>query len=152
MLPINETIPDEVRHGCLIHASIQDCFQAITTTDGWNSWFTSKIFIDLKIGGVLMFEWKNWGADHFSGGDHGSILDIKENEMLSFTWHPDQPDYATRVDLTLENASDGTVIRVSEQGFRDSPEGLHAMLQCAAGWGEALTYLKMYLEHGLQPK
>jgi len=99
-----------------------------------------------------MFEWKDWSADHFSGGDHGCILDIKENEMLSFTWHPDQPDYTTRVDLTLEEASDGTVIRVCEQGFRDSPEGLHAMLQCAAGWGEALTYLKMYLEHGFQPK
>jgi len=97
-----------------------------------------------------MFEWKDWGADHFSGGDHGIILEFKENELLSFTWHPDQPDYATRVDLRLEETSEGIVIRTCEQGFRDSPEGLYAMLQSAAGWGEAVTYLKIYLEQGLQ--
>jgi hypothetical protein len=71
MLPIHETIPAEVRHGCLILASRKDCFQGLTTIAGWNSWFTSNAFIDLKIGGALMFEWKDRGADNFSGGTMG---------------------------------------------------------------------------------
>jgi hypothetical protein len=29
------------------------------------------------------------------------------------------------------------------------PEAVYATLTTAAGWGEALTLLKMYLEHGI---
>lgn len=149
MLPDNESIPYEVRHSCLINSPRKDCFSAITTPEGWSAWFTTNIFIDLKIGGVIIFEWKDWGPDHFSGGDHGIIIDIQPDMALSFTWHPDQPSYVTRVDLRLEDAPGGCIVRVSEQGFQDSPEGMHAILQSASGWGEALTKLKMYLEHGL---
>lgn len=73
-----------------------------------------------------------------------------KNEVLSFTWHPDQPDYAIRVNLIIQEISDGCIVRVCENGFRDSLEGMHAKLQSAIGWGEALTYLKVYLERGLQ--
>ncbi len=33
--------------------------------------------------------------------------------------------------------------------YPNSPEGRGNMLDCASGWGEALTLLKFYLEHGI---
>jgi len=146
----DDTIPDEIRHAVLIRASRQECHKVLTTAEGWNSWFTTSMFIDLKVGGVMVFEWKNWGADNLSTGDHGVIVDLEEGKKLSFTWHPDKPDHATRVDLSLEDAPEGCIVRVCEHGFMDNPEGMHAMLQSAVGWGEALTLLKMYLEHGIR--
>ena len=150
LLDSENTICEEIRHSCLIRANRQACFRTLTTAEGWNAWFTASMFLDLKPGGVIIFEWKDWGANNFSGGDHGAILEVKEGQQLSFTWHPDRPDYATRVDITLEDAPDGCLVHVSEFGFSDDDEGLHSMLQSAAGWGEALTLLTMYLEHGLK--
>jgi hypothetical protein len=31
-----------------------------------------------------------------------------------------------------------------------APDGLRAMLDCSAGWGEALTLWKYYVEHGIR--
>ena len=110
----DDTIPDEIRHAVLIRSSRQECYRILTTAEGWNSWFTTSMFIDLKVGGVLVFEWKNWGADNLSTGDHGVIVDLEEGKKLSFTWHPDKPDHATRVDLSLEDNPEGCVVRVCE--------------------------------------
>ena len=55
----------------------------------------------------------------------------------------------TRVELNLEASGDGTIVRVKEDGYPNSEAGLAACLDCAAGWGEAMTLLKFYLEHGL---
>lgn len=147
-LSADEIIPDEIRHACLVRASRMDCFRMLTTVEGWNAWFTTGMHLDLKPGGVIIFEWKDWGVDHFSGGDHGILIDIREGRGLTFSWHPDRPDYATRVDLDLEDYNGDCIIRVRESGFKNDELGLHSMLNSASGWGEALTLFKMYMEHG----
>ena len=43
----------------------------------------------------------------------------------------------------------GTVVTVTESGHTASPKDLEALVECASGWGEALTLLKVYLEHGI---
>ncbi len=45
---------------------------------------------------------------------------------------------------------EGTVVSVKEHGYQDSTEGHVRCLECATGWGEALTLLKFYVEHGLR--
>ncbi len=150
LLELELTIPEEIRHSVFIRRTPALCYAALTTPEGWNGWFTTSMFIDLKLGGVMIFEWDDWGADHISTGDHGVIIKLVPDRSFSFTWHPDSREYTTKVDITLEVATDGCVVRVVEQGFRDSPEGMHAMLQSAVGWGEALTLFKMYMEHGIR--
>ena len=51
--------------------------------------------------------------------------------------------------MVFEKVAEGTVIRLREYGYHDTPSGIKAMLECAAGWGEALTLLKYYVEHNL---
>jgi hypothetical protein len=62
----------------------------------------------------------------------------------------DRTSYATTVEIDFESAESGTIIRLREYGYQDTPSGLRAMLNCAAGWGEALTVWKFYVEHGIR--
>lgn len=149
-LPEDQTILEEIRHAVWIHRSPDDVFSVFTSHEGWNAWFTEDISLDPQPGGRIIFQWKDWGADHISTSDHGRVIEALPAELFSFTWHPDRPDYATIVEFTLEGEDDGTLMRVCERGFASTPEGLHAMVQSAAGWGEALTLLKMYLEHDIR--
>jgi hypothetical protein len=66
-----------------------------------------------------------------------------------FQWFPDLPDYATTVEINFVPAEGGTIIRLHEYGYADTASGRTALISCAAGWGEALTLLKIYMEHGL---
>ena len=54
------------------------------------------------------------------------------------------------IDLTEMPGGEGTAVRLIETGYPDTPGGLAALLNCAAGWGEALTLLKFWLEHGVR--
>lgn len=142
-------IPEEINYAVLIRCDRSRVFQTLTTAEGWNAWFTTDSSLDAQVGGRIIWQWKEWGADRVSTGDHGQILELERDHRLVFSWHPDRPDYATRVEMVLEDAADGCVLRVRETDFEDSPSGLHVMIQCAAAWGEALTLLKLYLEHGI---
>ena len=57
-----------------------------------------------------------------------------------------QPDVA----IDFEPVPEGTLIRLRESGYQATPSGLRAMLNCSAGWGEALTLWKFFIEHGLR--
>ena len=46
----------------------------------------------------------------------------------------------------------GTIVRLREAGYYNTPSGIRSMVECAAGWGEALTLLKFYVEHGISIK
>jgi len=145
-------IPEEISHAVVIHCSRSRVYQTLTTAEGWNAWFTVDSSFDARVGGRIIWQWKDWGADRLSTGDHGQILELEQDRRLVFSWHPDRLDYTTRVEIVLEDIADGCVLRVRETGFEDSPSGLHAIIQCATGWGEALTLLKVYLEHGISCK
>lgn len=51
---------------------------------------------------------------------------------------------------SFEDADEGTVIRLREHGYPDTPEGISGLMDCATGLGEALTLLKFYVEHGVR--
>ena len=53
------------------------------------------------------------------------------------------------VAFTLEPLGSGTLVKLTESGYSASERDAKAHVGCAVGWGEALTLLKFYLEHGL---
>ena len=44
----------------------------------------------------------------------------------------------------------GTLVRLTERGFRDTPAGRRRQLDGAAGRGEALALCKIWVEHGVR--
>ena len=42
------------------------------------------------------------------------------------------------------------MVRLYEHGYPGTQEGMAGFVNCATGWGEALTLLEFYVEHGLR--
>jgi uncharacterized protein YndB with AHSA1/START domain len=142
-------IDDEIRHATLVRATSERVYDAITTAECLDGWFTAGATVDARPGGEIIFRWQGFGPDNVVGEDGGPVLEARRPERFVFQWRPDNPSYTTTVEIDFQPAEDGTVIRLREHGYHDTPGGLRAMLNCAAGWGEALTLWKYYVEHGV---
>jgi len=138
-----------VRAATLVRAASESIYAALTTAAGLDAWFTQGAQVDARPGGFIRFRWENWGPDRVNAEDGGPVLVAEPGRRFVFQWHPDLPDYATTVEIELIPEDNGTIIRLSEHGFQDTASGRAALMNCAVGWGEALTLLKFYCEHGL---
>jgi len=138
-----------IRHSTLIRANPKKVYDALTTSEGLDAWFTCGAKVDARPGGEIQFRWVDWGAERISAQDGGPVLEAIPPSRFVFQWHPDTPEYSTMVEINLTLGEGGTIISLCETGFADTPAGLAAMVNCATGWGEALTLLKFYLEYGL---
>ena len=118
----------------------------ITSAAGWDAFFTTGTTIDLKSGGDCTFRWKDWGPDFYTLAAPGRVVSVERPRKFAFQWGSDP---ATTITFNLSAAPGGTVIRLTEDGYVDTPEGRRSILECASGWGEALTLLKFYIEHGI---
>jgi uncharacterized protein YndB with AHSA1/START domain len=139
----------ELNHSTLIRADALRVYQALTTSKGLDAWFTTGASVDAHPGGEIHFRWVNWGPERISTEDRGPVLEAIPGSRFVFQWHPDLPVYATTVEINLTPIDGGTIVSLREHGFADTDSGIAALGNCAAGWGEALTLLKFYLEHGL---
>jgi uncharacterized protein YndB with AHSA1/START domain len=147
--PSGETLPP-IEHAVYIRTSRERVYDAFTTARGLDGWFTSGAVVDARPGGEIRFQWMDWGPDHVAGTDGGPVLEARRPERFVFQWQPDNPSYATTVEVHFEAVEGGTVVRLCEHGYPDTASGQKAALGCATGWGEALTLLKFYVEHGLR--
>lgn len=147
---MRQLIPETIEHATFIAAPPETVFDAIATSDGLDAWFTTGAIVDARPNGRILFRWKDWGPDHVTGEDGGPVLEAQRPTRFTFQWRPDRPSYATTVEIDFEARAGGTVLRLREHGYEDTPSGRRKMLECACGWGEALTLLKFYVEHGIR--
>ncbi len=139
----------EIRHSTFIRAEPQRVYNALTTPEGLDAWFTTGASVEARVGGEIVFRWKDWGPDHINDEDGGPVLEAVNPRRFVFQWHPDLPEYATTVEINITPVDGGTIISLRENGFADTPSARTALMNCATGWGEALTLLKFYLEYGV---
>ena len=66
-----------------------------------------------------------------------------------YEWPGHEEGTVTTVEIILEEGEGGTLLRLREYGFIDSHAGRKHMVGNASGWGEALTLVKIWLEHGI---
>lgn len=137
-----------IEHAVFIRAPAERAYDALTTTEGISSWFTAEASVDLRPGGALVWRWKEWGPDRVTVEAHSVVREADRPRRFVFE-HDSPNERRTLVEVTFEPRDDGTVVRLRETGFTDSPRGRRGCLECATGWGEALTLLKFWVEHGL---
>jgi hypothetical protein len=53
------------------------------------------------------------------------------------------------VSFKLIDYKNGTLVQLDEIGYVNTEHDIVACIDCAIGWGEALTLLKIYLEYGI---
>ncbi len=141
-----KTFETPITHKVLIRADQHTVFDAMTTAQGLDKWFTHGSSVDRKPGGMLVFRWKDWGPDKHTGEAQCPIVDVEVPKKFVFKWWE---DHYTTVEIYFEEVDEGTLVRLKEYGYEDSKEGHRRLIECATGWGEALTLLKFYCEHGV---
>jgi uncharacterized protein YndB with AHSA1/START domain len=135
-----------IRQKTLIKASRDRVFRAIATGEGLDEWFTKGSSVDKFEGGDIKFVWRNWGPDNVNAEAGGPVLEYRKPEKFVFQWWATKP---STVEIELEEVEEGTLVKLKEYGYENSKEGIDRCLECATGWGEALTLMKFYLEHGV---
>jgi uncharacterized protein YndB with AHSA1/START domain len=118
----------------------------MTTADGLDGWFTRGSEVDRRPGGKIVFRWVDWGPDKVTATSECPVLEADVPNRFVFKWWE---DHYTTVELDFEEVEGGTLVSVREHGYEDSEKGHRRCLECATGWGEALTLLKFYVEHGI---
>lgn len=137
----------EVEQLTYINVPPERVYQTLTTGEGWDAWFTDGTTVDPKPGGTIRFRWKNFGAGRWTIEDGGPVLAVEPNRKFVFQWH--SGSVPTTISVELEKRGPGTFLRLTESGYPPTPEDLKTCVGSAAGWGEAMTLLKFYLEHGV---
>lgn len=139
----------EINHSIYIKADQEKIYNILTTSKGWNSWFTDNTSLELHPDGTgeIRLRWSEFGSNNENIEDGGKILEAIPNESFTFQWSPGERK--TTVSFTLKPYKDGTLAALNETGYSDAENDLAACIGCAVGWGEALTLLKIYVEHGI---
>jgi uncharacterized protein YndB with AHSA1/START domain len=143
------TIEEPITHRTVIAAPAERVYDAFATADGLDGWFTSGAEVDARPGGMIKFRWRDWGPQRLTCEDGGAVLAAHRPSHFIFQWQPGGPGFTTTVELTFERVAVGTIVSVRETGYPDTPDGRRALLDCAAGWGEALTLCRFFLERGV---
>jgi uncharacterized protein YndB with AHSA1/START domain len=146
-----EVLASRVQHSVIVRSEPERVYDAMTTAADLDGWFTKGSKVDARAGGHVRFRWENWGVDRYTGEDGGPVLEAVRPDRFVFQWHTEgSPDHVTTVSMNFEPHPEGTVVRLVEEGFTDTPIGRQRLLENATGWGEALTLLKFYVEHGVR--
>jgi uncharacterized protein YndB with AHSA1/START domain len=156
-----------IRWMTYMNVAVDRVFATLTTAEGWDAWFTRGATLEPRVGGHITLRWTDaerihdrvtlWGPVHTGLEIGGPVVAIEPAARFAFEWttagHP------TTVDFRLEPRADGTIVTITESGYTEadlSPSGIAGSIDnrspfamCASGWGEALTLLKFYLEHGV---
>jgi uncharacterized protein YndB with AHSA1/START domain len=146
---MQELISDEIIYETFIRSTPEQVYAALATSHGLDAWFTTDASVDPRPGGYIHFKWVDWGPEKISAEDGGLVIAASPPEKFVFQWQPDNPTYFTTVEINILPREGGSIVKLREYGYQNTPTGLRSMLNCACGWGEALTLMKFYLEHGL---
>jgi uncharacterized protein YndB with AHSA1/START domain len=139
----------EIRWTTLVRAPVERVYEAFATGEGQDGWWTDGATIEAWPGGEVRFPWDAWGPDKVSAELVGKVLEVEKPERFVYEWEAG-PGFMTTVEVAFEGREDGTVVRLRESGYPTDAQGMALMLGVSAGWGEALTLMKFYVEHGLR--
>ena len=136
-----------IHHRTFINAALDEVYEAIATGAGWDAWFTQGTTVDARPGGTIHFRFQDFGPDHITLEDGGTVLEAIPGEKFVYQWTPGES--TTTISFELTKLGEGTLVSLMESGYKQTDTDLKAYADCAVGWGEALTLLKYYLEHGV---
>lgn len=144
-----EKIDSRIHFKTEIKATPEVIYRLIATSAGWDEWFTRGMVFNLEKNGECLFSWKNWGPDRIAESERAVVRDFTQNKTLKFDWNYFLEGGPTTVEISLEARAGSTVVEVIQNGFPNSKPGLQMFTQCSVGWAEAMTLLKVYVEHGI---
>ena len=131
-----------------IDKEVKDVWKVIFNENGWDSWFTDGMKVELFEGGKIFFRWVIEGEEVI---DRGINIAVVENRLWEFEWNEYEDGYRSRTAIKLHEAYDrGTWVEIEDRVIVLKEKDLEIAFSCAVGWGEFLTRLKLWLERGIR--
>lgn len=139
---------DSIEHTISIPAPIERVWDAITQAEQMLEWFGTRVEVDFREGGMLVFGWDD-------DVNIGRIETIRKPHEFVYRWRSYTSDISTPIDdlpstvvrFTLEETEDGTQLTMQETGFAALPPELYktSMASNSSGWTVELKELEDYL-------
>jgi uncharacterized protein YndB with AHSA1/START domain len=83
------------------------------------------------------------------------VVKVERDRQIVLRWaSAEEPDATgsreTTVTMAFEGLDDGrTLVSITEEGWRPTPQGLKSSYSNCEGWTQMLCALKVYVEHGI---
>ncbi|MGX5734708.1 SRPBCC family protein [Bosea thiooxidans] len=133
---------------------VDEVFEAVVNPDRLSHFFTTGGAKGrLETGAVV-----TWDFHDFPGAYPVRVVEVERDKRIVLHWdaaeNSAEPDAEgkrqTTVTMTFEPLEDSrTLVRISEEGWSETPEGLKASYGNCEGWTGMLCAMKVWLEHGL---
>ena len=128
---------------------VAEVFEAIVSGDTLKRYFVNGTSGDLVVGERVAWLWDDYGENTVV------VRKIVRNELIELAldskeWKKTHSEaYEVLVVFELEELEDGTMLSISEQGWKTDADGLKGSHDNCGGWTHMAMCLKAHLEHGI---
>lgn len=137
-----------IRAAAKIQADIERVWKTLFNENGWDDWFTNGMRVQLFEGGKIFFRWLIEGEEVI---DQGINLAIIPPKLWEFEWNEYEDGYRSKTTIHLHEAHDGgTWVEIEDRVLILKEKDLEIAFNCAVGWGEFITRLKLWIERGIK--
>jgi uncharacterized protein YndB with AHSA1/START domain len=150
---------DRIEKQTIVHAPRSKVWQAIADAQQFGAWFPAKLEGPFTAGKAMRGPILHPGYTHLTL--EMDVERIEPERYFSFRWHPDavdpKVDYSkepkTLVEFTLDDAADGTLLKIVESGFDRIPVERRAAAyrDNADGWQQQLGNIERFVTEGKRP-
>jgi uncharacterized protein YndB with AHSA1/START domain len=125
---------------------VAEVFDAVHNPQKLSGYFTTAgASGPLDVGATV-----TWDFADFPGAFPVYVRQVERNRLIVLEWQAADGDYLTQVRMEFEPLeNDATMVRISESGWKETPEGLKSSYGNCMGWTQMLCCLKVYVEHGI---
>lgn len=137
-----------------ISKPVHDVFEAVANPEHLSKFFTTGGAKGrLETGAVV-----TWDFHDFPGAFPVNVVEVEQDKRIVLRWgaseHVVDPDAAgshdTIVTMEFEPVEgDRTLVKISEEGWKSTEEGLQASYGNCMGWTGMLAAMKSWLEYGI---
>lgn len=129
---------------------VADVFDAIISKEKMMKFFVDGASDDLKEGATIRWHWNHYGENPVT------VKKIETNKSIvlslnSAEWDKTSDEaYDVAVIFEFEELDDGgTLLSISEEGWKTDADGLKASHENCGGWTHMAMCLKAWIEHGI---
>ncbi|HET9037613.1 MAG TPA: SRPBCC family protein [Myxococcaceae bacterium] len=155
-----DTVPDRIEKKIVLRAPRSRVWKALTDAREFSEWFRVKLEGQFAEGKVIS------GPVTYPGYEYLTMTAwverIEPEQLFSFRWHPaaidPKADYSkeptTTVEFRLEDTPEGTLLTVTESGFRSLPAARQgpAYESNSGGWEEQLRNIERHVAQRPSPR
>jgi len=128
---------------------VADVFDAIVSSDRMKRYFVNDASSDLVEGKTVAWRWDHYGENPVE------VKRVVPNELIELALNSKEWDktkseaYEVLVIFEFEQLEDGTMLSISEQGWKTDTDGLKGSHDNCSGWTHMAMCLKAYIEHDI---